>query len=208
MLGVIFWNPSVRSVIHLGQRELCSLPARDGRIDQATGQLVTADGVVVPRHLVASQGLELAGSALARQGSLTLYRTGEPASLLQSVDGVYSDGWMGSDASYTRYVGPGPGEVAVKLSREFYTAETVPSMVQITAGPLVPGAGGTPRIGRPVVTRRAVLDRGDQKTFIIPAESIPFHVSVHMNRRSRPKASEPATCARLGAQVQFGFRPR
>jgi hypothetical protein len=208
MLGVSFWNPSVRSVIHLGQRELCSLPARDGRIDQATGQLVTNDGGEVPRHLVASPGLELAGSALARQGSLTLYRTDEPASLLQSVDGVYSDGWMGSDASYTRYVGPGPGEVAVKLSREFYTAETVPSAVHITAGPLVRGADGTPRIGRPEVTRRAVLDRGDGKTFVLPARSLPFHVSVHIEPTFSAEGFGAGDPRQLGAQVQFGFRPQ
>lgn len=208
MLGVNFWNPSLRSVIHLGQRELCLLPARDGRIDQVTGQLVTNDGGAVPRHLVASQGLELAGSALARQGSLTLYRTAEPASLLQSVEGVYGDGWMGSDASYTRYVGPGPGEVTVKLSREFYTAETVPSAVQITSGPLVSDAGGTPQIGRPEVTRRAVLDRSDKKTFIIPARSLPFHVSVHIEPTFSAKGFGAGDLRHLGAQVQFVFGPR
>ena len=115
---------------------------------------------------------------------------------------------MGSDASYTRYVGPGPGEVAVRLSREFYTAETVPSAVRITAGPLVPGAGGAPRIGRPQVTRRAVLNRGDRKTFIIPARSLPSHVSVHIEPTFSAEGFGAGDLRQLGAQVQFGFRPR
>ena len=90
MLTVGFWNPSVGPVVHLGEPEICRLPARSGRIDPATGRIVT-EGGALPRLLVAPVGLDVAGSAIAQQGPLVLYRTDSTASVRQSVDGVYAD---------------------------------------------------------------------------------------------------------------------
>jgi hypothetical protein len=206
MLGVNFWNPSVRSVIHLGRREVCRLPARSGRIDAATGHIIAGDSDVLPRYLVAPVGLDLAGSAIARQGPLVLYRAVRPVSLLQSVEGVHSDLWMGTDATYTRYYGPGPGEAIVELSREFYTAEAAPSAVRITAGPLVADTRGVPRVGQLQIRRRWTLHNGDRKVFVIPARKVPFRVSVHIEPTFSAAGFGAGDERQISARVRFGFR--
>jgi hypothetical protein len=198
MLSVNFWNPPVQSVIYLGPRELCGLPSREARIDPRTGRIVASDGRGLPRYLVASAGLRIAGSAVARQGSLALYRAIEPASVLASVEGVYEDRWMGAEATLTRYSGPGAGEVVVELSREIFTRETVPSVVRITAGRLVPDAQGS--------TRRSLLGPGERKVFAIPARRFPFRVNVHIEPTFSAAGFGGADERELGALVDFSFR--
>lgn len=205
MLGVNFWNPSVRSVSHIGQRELCSLPSREARIDPATGQIASSDGAGLPRHVVAPAGLDIAGSALARQGNLVLYRALQPVSLLQSVEGVYSDGWMGTDATYTRY--DGTGEATVALSREFYTADAVPSLLRITAGPLDLDDDARPGTGGQATRRRVILRPGSQEVFGFPARDLPFRIHVHIEPTFSAAGFGGGDQRQISAQVRFGFRP-
>jgi hypothetical protein len=206
MLGVNFWNPSVRSVIYLGHRETCELTARSASIDPAAGHIVAGDGGGLPRYLVAPVGLDVAGVALAGQGPLLLYRAIQPVSLRQSVDGVHSDLWMGNDATYTRYYGPGPGQATVELSREFFTAESVPSAVRITAGPLVLDKNGMPQVGRPEIRRRWTLRNGDRRVFVLPARKLPFRVSVHIEPTFPAAGFGSGDGRQVSARVQFGFR--
>ena len=191
MLQVNFWNPSVRSVFDLGEPELCHLPANGARIDPSTGRIVSDDGRL-PQHLVGPADLELAGSRLAGQGALALHRTNQPPTLLDSVEGVYADRWMGADASYTRYLGPA-GEAVVELSREFFTPETVPSRVTITAGK--------------GVIRRAVLGPGERKAFVLPVRKLPFRVRVEIRPTFSAAGFGTGDERQLGARVEFGFQP-
>jgi hypothetical protein len=206
MLSVGFWNPSVGPVVHLGEPEICRLPAHAGRIDGATGGIIVEGGGGLPRYLIAPAGLDVAGSAIAAQGPLVLYRTAAPASLRQSVDGVYADRWMGADASYARYTG-GPGKVTIDLSRQIHTADAVPSIVQITAGPLVIAEDGTRRVGAPRTTRRGSLRPGERRVFSVPARKLPVHVTVHIEPTFSALAFGGGDQRQLGAQVQFGFAP-
>ena len=206
-LSVGFWNPSVGPVVHLGEPEICSvLPARAGRIEGATGRIVVEGGGGLPRYLVVPVGLDLAGSAIATQGPLVLYRTAAPASLRLSVDGVHADRWMGADASYTRYTG-GPGKVTIDLSRQIYTADAVPSMVQITAGRLVVAEDATRRVGAPRTTQRGVLRPGERRVFSVSARKLPVHVTVHIEPTFSALPFGGGDQRQLGAQVQFGFEP-
>jgi hypothetical protein len=205
MLEVNFWNPAVDSVVSLGTSEECPLPERRARVDPATGLIVAADRGRLPRYLVGESGLELAGKRLAGQGPLVLYRAIQPVSLRQSLEGVYSDGWMGGDASYTRYRGTGHGRAVVILSREFFTPETVPSSVRIDVGPLVLGKDGMPRVGRPAVTRSWTIDPGARRRFSIPAPKPPFRVSVHIEKTFSAAGFGGGDPRKLGALVAFGF---
>ncbi|MFL5972671.1 MAG: hypothetical protein ACJ750_09825 [Gaiellaceae bacterium] len=207
MLSVNFWNPPVRSVIHVGPRELCQLPSREARIDPRTGRISASDGRGLPRHLVAPVGRDLAGVAVARQGPLILYRTIEPVSLLQSTEGVYSDTWMGRDSAYTRYYGPVPGQATVALSREHFTADAVPSQVRIAAGPVVLDEDGKPAVGRPQIRRRSTLKPGERKVFTLPAPTVPFRISVRIEPTFSAAGFGGGDQRRLSALVQFGFTP-
>jgi hypothetical protein len=99
---------------------------------------------------------------------------------------------MGAEARYARYVGPGPGEVSVELSREFFTPETVPSRVTITAGE---------------VRRQAMLGPGERKAFVIPASELPLRVTVQIHPTFSAAGFGAGDERQLGARVQFGFRP-
>jgi hypothetical protein len=113
---------------------------------------------------------------------------------------------MGAEATFTRYSGPGSGEVLVELSREVFNSETVPSVVRITAGPFVHDARGKPRIGRPRTTRRSVLRAGERKIFAIPAGRFPLRVNVHIEPTFSAAAFGTGDSRELGALVDFGFR--
>ena len=206
MLQVNFWNPSVRSVFHLGEPELCRLPAHSARIDTATGRIVAEDSRL-PRDLVGPADLQLAGARLGGQGALALHRVVQPPTLLHSAEGVYADRWMGADASYTRYYGPAPGAITVDLSRQIYPADAVPSTVELSAGPLVVADDGSKSVGGPRVTRRAVLRPGEQRLFSIPARELPMQLTVHIEPTFPALAFGGGDERQLGAQVQFGFRP-
>jgi hypothetical protein len=160
----------------------------------------------LPRYLVGDSGLQLNGKQLARQGPLVLYQAIQPASLQQSVEGVYSDGWMGNDASYTRYRATGHGRAMVSLSRELSTSETVPSAVTIEIGPLVLDKNGTPRIGRPMVIRRWTINPGARRVFSIPAPKPPFRVNVHIEKTYSAAGFGGGDQRQLGAQVGFSFK--
>jgi hypothetical protein len=207
MLSVNFWNPPVRSVIHVGSREVCQLPSREARIDPRTGRIIAADGRDLPRYLVAPVGRDPTGSAVRRQGPLVLYRTIDPVSLLQLTEGVYSDRWMGRDATYSRYYGPAPGQATVALSREHFTADAVPSQVTITAGPLVLDKDGKPSVGHPQIRRRSMLRPGERKVFTLPARTTPFRISVHIEPTFSAAGFGGGDQRQVSALVEFGFTP-
>ena len=69
-----------------------------------TGRIAVA-GSAAPRYVVAPPTLELAGRQIAATSSLVLYKIRPPVRLGETVDGIYPDRWMGSDAGLTRYAG-------------------------------------------------------------------------------------------------------
>jgi hypothetical protein len=208
MLQVNFWNPTVSTVVSLGTPEVCPLPERHGRIDPATGRIVAADGGRLPRYVVADAGLEIAGEAVAAQGQLVLHRATEPLSIRQIVEGIYADSWMGADAAITRYTGPARGQVIITLSRELHTPKTLPGKVHIEVGPLVLGKNGKPRIGRPVITRRATIDPGTRRRFSIRAPAPPFRMDVRIEPTFSAVDFGGGDTRELGAQVSVGFEPQ
>jgi hypothetical protein len=147
--------------------------------------------------VVVERPLELAGDLVAQTGAYSLYRVRLPLRMASRVDGVYADGWSGSDATYTRLVAPKrPARIQVKLSREAWSGPDVPATVSVVVRRL--GASGAP-----VAKRSTVLHRLQRKvlTLAVPAQA--FRVEVHFEPTFSPAEFGLGDARQLGAQVAF-----
>jgi hypothetical protein len=216
LLQTEFWNRRVEDVGLLGGSEICPLPADVLTVDPATGQIArpTAAGPVPvdESHVVVQRGTAVFGELVAEGGTvlsipLALYRVIPPLRLETATDGIHADGWMGSDASYTRYAVPDEGgSVDIGLSRAAWTGPDVPGRVRIRIGRLVPDADGVPRLV-PRETVRWTIHSGDQRVFRLAAPSPPFRVEVHVEPTFSPSEFGQPDPRQLGAQVTFTYVP-
>ena len=191
-----FWNRSLRRVYNLGTPEP-SFTETAVHVDPGTGSIVdAAGGKLRARYVVSDQGFRLAGRTLAVRPPLALYGTDGPLRLATTTGGVYGDGWMGADASYTRYTAGPAGKVVVELSRRSWGGPDVPGHVVIK---LVPPHGRT-------VTRRWTIHSRATRTFVLPAPRGRFGVSVHVAPTFSPSQFGQSDTRQLGAQVSFAFR--
>ena len=196
-----FWNRSLRSVEGVGAAEPVGLPEAPTRID-ASGRIVEAatGRPVRERYVVSRLSFGLAGELIAASPPFALYRTSGPLRLAQTTAGVYGDGWMGSDAAFTRYVGGRPGPMSVTLSRQAWSGPDVPGRARITLAPLEAGRGRA-------VERTWVIHRGASRTFVLPAPAVPFRVQVHIAPTFSPSEFGQPDTRQLGAQVGFRYSP-
>jgi hypothetical protein len=185
-----FWNRSLDRVYTFGPPEPAPVGETPAALDPATGR-ISAPGMF-PYAAVPST-LQLDGQLLALRPPLALYRVAEPLRLAGRLDGVYRDGWMGADASYTRFTGTGPGRVAVRLSRRTWHKASPPARVTVRVVPL---AGGAP-------TARATwaVGTGLSRTFVLRTPKPPYRVEIHAAPTFSPGAYGEADTRQLGAEV-------
>ena len=203
-----FWNPNVRTVYSLGTPELCSLPETSVTIDSASGRIAGTGSKTFPRYVVAERDLRLVGKELATGSSsifpLALYQVDPPLRIAENMEGVYGDGWMGSDAAYNRFVTDEEGGyIGIRVS--FRAKEPgVPGRVRIRVGPLVE-EGGVLSIGRATAVRRQTILSFRQHFFALKAPSGPFRVEVHVEPTFSPSEFGQADTRQLGALVSFTY---
>ena len=139
LLQTEFWNPNVVGVYSVGAGELCGLYETPTTTNVETGRVEPS----VPDRVdyaVADRSLPFAGRRIAVGGPgdepLALYRVGKSLRIGEITAGVYADGWMGGDASYTRYVAPrrAPVRLTVTVGREGWSGPDVPGNVVIRIG--------------------------------------------------------------------------
>lgn len=185
-----FWNKSVQRVVYLGARDFGGFPGFDARVD-SSGRLVSTNGTTSPAvdYLVAPQGVQVAGTRVGGEGPFALYRISKPLRLAENREGVYSDGWTGGDATYTRYV-PGAGAVQVDLSRAGW------------GGPDVPGAVTVHLVkdGKVIARRAWLAHSGKATSFRLRAPSAPFSVRTHVTPTFSPSQYGLADTRQLGVQ--------
>jgi hypothetical protein len=184
-----------------------------------TPDLGESDGTLTPSpetdYALALNGVELQAPLVAERGSERLYRIdAKPLRLASAVTGIYSDGWMGGKASYTRYdvSRDGPGFAVVKLSRERWCPSPRhrrPGVATIRIGPVGIGPDKQPAIAR--VTESATLDVRDCKAdaVLLSAPGEPWRVEVTIAPTFSPHEIDPSRSDRreLGAVLQAGFQP-
>ncbi len=211
-----FWNRSVRRFHRLGQAEICPLPGDDLVANDVTGRLerIAAPGSpsdVTEPYVVVHRGTAVHGELLAEGGTalgspLSLYRVLPPLRLATAVQGIFADGWMGSEAVYTQYAGTADsGTIEVALSRAAWTGPDKPGRVVIRYGRPVT-ADGIVEIASPRRIRW-VIHSGASRAFRIPASSLPVRVEVVIKPTFSPADYGQVDARQLGAQVTFSYVP-
>jgi hypothetical protein len=197
-----FWNRRLSTVYDLGQSEGQALPALPASADPRTGRIALGSPTT-PRYVVAPSTVKLVGRPIAATSSLVLYKLKPPVQLGETVDGIYPDRWMSSDAGLTRYVAYGKN-IRVTVSRAAWRGPDVPGTVRIDARPAAFGADGAPILGKPTAVRTWTIHSGAQKTFTLPAPPPPYRVALHIEPTFSPAQFGLPDMRQLGAQVDFG----
>jgi hypothetical protein len=162
-----------------------------GEMGAARQKLATA------KRLLTDTSTDLVGGPAASQGPFDLYKLGSAPRLASLAAGIYSDGWIGADASYRRLDVRTPGSVSVSLSRAAWAGPDVPGKVTVTVSPAERGPSS------------AQLTIHRQKTRVVVLRTPPrsFSVAVHIDPTFSPSQFGQADTRQLGAQVSFRFRP-
>jgi hypothetical protein len=199
-----FWNRRLGPVYNLGTAEPAGGPETPVQVAPGTGTIVsTASGQPVrARYVVSNLSFGLDARLIGAHPPFALYQTTGPLRVAEARSGIYGDGWIGADASYTRFVAPSRGRLTVRLSREAWRGPDVPGHVRVQLAPLK-----GPRAGQAAVTtRRWTLHSGGGHTFTVATPARPFVVTVHVSPTFSPSQFGQADTRQLGAQVQFAYR--
>jgi hypothetical protein len=202
-----FWNRNVDRVVNTGTPELCPLPETDARIDRATGEIrpIGTDVPIASSAVVTSPTVGLAGRVVRHGPPLVAYRTPGVVKLASASEGVYADGWTGSDAAYTGYVAP-PSDrmLAVTLSRAGWIGPDVPGRVALSLGTIADD-DGRPRLGRVLARRTWTIHSGKSRVFRFPAPRGPYRVELHIEPTFSPSDFGGADPRQLGAVFGVSF---
>lgn len=211
-----FWNRSIRYVWSLDGTAPGPGPVVNPNMETPSGKFQQQRGDL--RYVVADEGVSVVGRVVDEHthfagGTPARWRLFEieyPLRLQRSVVGVYPDGWMGGDASYSQHwMRRGkPGYAVVTVSRAGWGGPDVPGGVRITVGKLVIDSGFQPRMGRVTAVRRWTVHSHLYRRFVIPTPAPPFRVEVNISPTFVPAEHDPRISDRreLGAIVGFAFR--
>jgi hypothetical protein len=187
-----------------------------------TPDLVTTDGQLAGdpgyEYAVVDKGLSIVGETVTEKGNVRLVRIGSPLRLRESLAGVFSDGWIGSEepadtvtADYSRFdAAAEPGTVFVTLARTFCSTKRAPGRVLIEVGTLGLGPERNGVIQRVTARRGWIVDSCSKaRTFPIPTPGGPFHVKISVTPPFQPAALDPNNFERryLGAQLGITSEP-
>ena len=193
--------------VHLRDAEPVGLPESVVSVNPANGKLTTADPAVerelrATRDFVSDPSTQLASTTSDLNGPLAFYAAQPPPRIASSSSGIYGDGWMGPDATYTSFRREAKGRVAVFLSRAAWRGPDVPGHVTVT----VARRRGSV-LGKPIATRAFTIHSGNTKRLVLPTPAGPYTVSVHIAPTFSPSQFGQADTRQLGATVQFAPVP-
>ena len=214
--GLEFWNRSIRYVWSLDGTAPGPGPTETPNVFMLNGQLQQQRGDLQQGYVVADTGVDVLGRTVARGRYLAagqpaywrLVKVDYPVRVRDAQQGVFSDGWMGSDASYSRFSAghPGPGYAIVVVSRRAWGGTDVPGRVLITVGKLGI-AEHRPYLARLAATRTWTVHSHGCRQFLIHSPAPPMRIEVHISPTFVPHDLDPNTGDRrhLGAIVGMGF---
>lgn len=223
-----FWNRSIQGMYSTDGTTNGPGPSRYAALVSTNGSLdvdpkfkyaVTTEGVNLVGRVVGSKFHNVGGAG----SPWTLYRVTRPMRLLNTVEGLFPDGWSGKStlyakepgtSAYTQFATPGNrrGYLVVTVSRRG-GGRTLPANVRVRVGTvkLDPTSFGfnSPIIDKVLVERRLHVERDLFKQFVIPAPPAPFRAEVKVGPLFSPHDLNPVYSDNrlLGAQVSYAFVP-
>jgi hypothetical protein len=199
-----FWNSALDDVYDLGIVPPFPLIHVSAPLDRGNG--VIQSDVPPDRYVVAAERLGIAGTVIARNGQLALYRIDPPARVGMTVEGLYADGWTGGTAALTQYITPGnrPMRLRVQLSRAAWTGEDVPGQVTLRLGPVVMH-DGRPTIDRVTATGEWTAHSGKSRAFTFETPPPAYRLELQVSPTFSPSRLGGGDTRELG--VQLDVRP-
>jgi hypothetical protein len=209
-----FWNRSIKYVWSLDGKAPGPGPTVTPNVLPPDGVLQQQRGDV--KYVVADNGIEVVGRVIARPrqtdgqpGNTRLYEIDYPVRLRNSIEGQYSDGWIGERATYSQYWTPRrkAGYAIVTASRADWD---LPAEVVVRIGTLKLRPDFTTEIGRVTGEQRWTTEPRVVHRFVLPTPPPPFRVEVEVTPTFVPADVDARSSDRrpLGAVVGFGFSPR
>jgi hypothetical protein len=208
LLQTEFWNPNVVGVYSVGgATEVCGISETPTTI-QGTGRVEPPVPEKV-EYAIADLDLPFAGRRVAVGGPtnepLALYRVGRSLRVGELTEGIYGDGWMGEEASFTKYVARRrvPSRLSVTVGRQGWVGPDVPGHVTLSVGR--PAAAG-PGLERVLAKRSWTLHRLEQRSFTFRTPAPPIRAVIHIDPTFSPSQFGLPDPRQLGAQVSFSLR--
>ncbi len=198
-----FWNHSVDHVDSLNGDAPGPGPTTTPNVVRPDGLL---GGFGNYPYVVADNGIALDAPVVAREGSMVLYRRrGSSWRLVDSAQGVYTDGWCSDSCSYTYFRPDQAGKMEVGISRAGYGGPAPAAKVTVEVGAVKIGPDFEPELGR----TSAVLHRAvpSHESLVLPfrVTRSPVRVEIHVDDKTLlPASVDPRL---LGVQVSFKFVP-
>ena len=202
-----FWNRSVGTVYRLGPPEPTPVVEGLASFNPLTGRIAT-DPAGPIEYAVAPYSMQLAGTPLAETPRLALYRLEQPMRVSSFLEGVYADGWMVNDASFTRY-GPGgeaSDQLRLRISRDSWNGPSIPGRVTVRVGPLV-SQNGQPAMGSVTSSRTWTVRSGTGRTLVLATPKPPYRVEIHTGSTFSPADTGGFDTRRLGAHLDIEHAP-
>jgi hypothetical protein len=201
-----FWNRDLEQVYTFGNPEPVAFAETLVRLDEKNGKISTAPaaGAAAQRELerthvfVTDSGTDLIGVPAVSHGPFDLYDRRAAPRIASLTAGIFTDGWMGADASYRRFDATRPGSVSVSLSRASWGGPDVPGNVSVTISPA----------GRGPASKELTIHRRQSRVVVLRTPPRPFAVAIHIDPTFSPSQFGQADTRQLGAQVSLSYRPR
>jgi len=201
-----FWNRSVKEIWSTDG----TAPAPGATV---TPDLFKPDGTITQpktRYLLVPIGVDINGRRKGTPvGGYSLYPTRGGVRLRTAQSGIESDGWMGANATFSRYdVPPGtPGRVRIDLSREAWCGKDVRSVITIRLGPVGINESRQPEIAKVTQRESDVIHSCQKRTIELSTPPAPWRVEIEISPTFSPAALDPSQTDKrdLGARPTITF---
>jgi hypothetical protein len=217
-LGQAVRDPNPVNLLEFWNRSLVKIWALDGTAPgpgaTATPNVDKPDGTLTnpsTDFVLTMPGVDINGRRVGTSvGGYSLFTIDGQLRLRTAETGVYPDGWMGPNATYSQYdVAPGErGHLVVVLSRTSWCGKDVRSVAVIRVGPTA-AKDGQPSIARVTSETAGVLHSCQAKTFALPTPPVSWRAEVTIAPTFSPASIDPrlGDPRQLGAVVTFKYVP-